>query len=232
MKSSLFTCCVIVTLCLASCKQEELNNFTTATEQPWEINNTQGKDYFEDKDLWIRFRYLPDMYVGKLAVNNNTINYVFDTDWGENFYIQVFTKKNDETIENAILELIKKEWKNQKECSVVNRWAWWWNEKYSVYSIDLVDSNIHYTQSELSEIEEAENIAKKDGGPFGGEYKRNEIYNRRLIKKCSHYADPLGLSTSKTTPSSFVYNNKNRFMFLPGLYDAPFYDPSSIVLFE
>lgn len=219
----------MVTFCLVSCK---LSNSPTIVEQPWEINNTQGKDYFENKDLWIVFRYLPDMYIGKLVVDNNTIKYVFDTDGGENFYIQVFTKKNDETIENAILEIIRKEWKNQKDCKVINRSAWWWNEKYTAYGIDLVNTEIDYTQSELGEIEEAEDIAKKDGGPFGGESKKREIYNRRLIEKCSHYADPLGLWTSKTIPSTFVYNNKNRFIFLPGLYDAPFYDPSSIEISE
>jgi hypothetical protein len=216
-------------LVLSSCTQKNTTPKIVNDTQSGEMADAEQSKIFESRELWIRFNYFPERYEWRLFTDKNRINFEV---YGTSFFIEVWKKDEKQTIEDTILGLIEKEWKNPKECRVVKRWSWWWNEKYSEYVIDLTESTVIYTPDELREIEEAEKSAQEDGGPFGGEWKKREIHNKRLVEKCSYYADPLGLWTSKSTSSSFVYNDLNTFVFLPGIYDAPFYEPSSIELFE
>ncbi|EKE18659.1 MAG: hypothetical protein ACD_9C00268G0006 [uncultured bacterium] len=194
----------------------------------------QQEGYFISSKLGIKFAYSYDDYQGKLTTNENKIIYKYGgpEDLNDGQYIEVFIKENTRTIEDAILDIIEAQGKDIENCKVVNKGEYWAIPEYSVYILDLKNPNISYTKQELEEIKLADVEAKEDGGPFDGEWKKREIYNKRLIENCSEYADPLGLGTSKTSPSQFIYNNETRFIFQPGLMDPPFYQENSIEFFN
>lgn len=226
---------------LAGCGQQPVSQTqpTTPTpvanqQAPQQNNQTKIAEqdgYFTNSELGIKFAYSSDEYKGKLTVQGNKIIYKYpNTDNTQ--YIELFAKKDTQTIEEAILEIVKNNGKDIKNCKVVNKGEYWANPKYNEYVLDLANPKISYSKQELNEIKLADVEAKKDGGPFNGEWKKQEIYNNRLVENCSEYANPLGLGTSKTVPSQFIYNNKTKFVFLPGLSDPSFYKEDSIELFD
>ncbi|MCK5320657.1 hypothetical protein KAJ61_04675 [Candidatus Parcubacteria bacterium] len=188
-------------------------------------------NYFINKNLGIKFDYSSVEFKEKLVVENNQIIYHYlNSDNIE--YISLFTKKANQTIEDAILDVIKNEGRDPKNCKVVNKEKYYGNPDYQVYRLDLANPTIIYSEEELERIRLADIEAEQNGGPFNGEHQKQAIRNERLIKACSYYADPLGLGTSKTIPSIFIYNNKNKFVFLPGLANPSFYQEGSIELFD
>jgi hypothetical protein len=219
---------------LAGCGQQSTSQIQPTASAPVAQQPTTTIDqvnYFTNNELGIKFIYQSDYFKGKLTVQDNKVIYKHpDTD---NFdYIALFTKKDTQTIEEAILAAVKNEDKNPANCKVVNKGEYWANPKYNEYVLDLANSKITYTKQESEEIRLADLEAKNDGGPFNGEWKKQEIYNKRLVGNCSDYAEPLGLGTSKSTHSRFIYNNKNRIVFLPGSWEPPFYQENSIELFD
>ena len=143
-------------------------------------------------------------------------------------YIAVFEKSADKTIEDSILDIIKNEGKDPKNCKVELRDTEASGNRE--YVIDLADPLV-YTKDEENEIRLADENWTPDAGPFNGDYKKMEIRNKRLIENCSAYADPLGLATSTTAPSMFLYNDartKTKFVFLPGTADPYFHEYGTI----
>lgn len=201
------------------------------SQQNNKIKIAEQEGYYTNSELGIKFAYSSDDFKDKLIVQDNKIIYKDPINPDPN-YIELFTKKDTQTIENAILDIVKNKGKDINNCKVINNGEYWANSKYSQYFLDLANPKISYSKQELEEIALADAEAKKDGGPFNGEWKKQEIYNKRLIENCSDYANPLGLGTSKTTPSQFIYNNKNKFVFLPGLINPSFYRDDSIELFN
>lgn len=183
---------------------------------------------FSSKKLGVTFAYNGGRNPDYISVNANKITYK-DPALTKEDSITIFQKSASSSIENAILETVANQGKNPDDCVVVNNGAYWGNPAYTAYQLGLKNKTITYTTEELAEIAQSDLEAKKDGGPFDGELKKQEIYNRRIVTSCSQYADPLGLGTSKSEPSMFVYNNKDTFVFLPGSYDPPFYQESSLV---
>jgi hypothetical protein len=187
---------------------------------------------FINERLGIKFTYSAEEWKGQLATQDNQIFYLSPEN-GITEYIALFTKNENETIEEAILRIVKEKGYDSTKCRVVDRGAYWGNPSYEEYILDLANPNIVYTEEELEKIEEANVTATQEGGPFNGEWKKKEIYNQRLVQACSEYAEPLGLGTCKTIGSKFIYNNQNKIVFLPGLNCSPsFYQEDSIELFE
>lgn len=144
--------------------------------------------------------------------------------------IKVFYKEKDQSIEDAILDLIASEGKNPDDC-VIERTDSGYGTMNGHYKIDLVDQNIVYTEEELQRIADADVDANSDGGPFNGDWMKHKIYNERLIEACTEYADPAGLGTSTSHGSSFEYNEyraNDRFIFLEESADPEFYERGSI----
>lgn len=174
---------------------------------------------------------------GRTIYKKNKIEHRYEGGYSQ--YIEIYSKKPNQTIESAILDLVKAKGKNPNNCKVIEEPEFeelltFYDENkgekvtlpYSVYQIELVDSNIKYTQEEQKIIDE---LPEEGDAYFDTkEYKKRQIYNQRLIDLCSEYADPLGLSSSVTTPGRFIFNNKNKFIYLPGSNDPAFYDLHSI----
>jgi predicted small lipoprotein YifL len=235
MKRILISLCIIATtLTIAGCTQK-INDKPQAEKQATTTPETAPTDNtiktYENTDLGIKFNYLVDgiAFNGKISVKDNVI-YYDEPGYSPLQYIAVFTKKDNQTVEEVILAAVKAKGKDPKNCVVVNNGGYLAVPQYQEYVLDLANPKITYTKAELQEIKQADIQTAKDGGPFDGEMAKKEIYNRHLIDKCSDYADPLGLATSKTSPSRFVYDGKNKIIFLPGLSDPAFYQDDSIQL--
>jgi hypothetical protein len=234
------SCLFIVLLLIPGCTPQtnvikdadEIGNQEVTTNQkvtPEKISDeqlpeTEQPTTYTSKKLGIKFQY-PQSFIGQAVEQGNKI---MVPSWSPIMYIAVFEKSADETIENSILNIIKKEGKEPKNCKVVPRDT----EKSgnAEYVIDLANP-IVYTKDEENEIRLADKNWTPDAGPVNGDYKKMEIYNKRLIDNCSSYADPLGLGTSKTAPSMFLYNDsqsKTKFVFLPGSADPYFHEYGTI----
>lgn len=240
----IFTCFLFL-----GCSKQEILSEITKTGTISETNNqisvsslsiyeNDNNNIFFDKKLWIKFEYSFNDYKWKLETKDNQIIYNYP-DWWEGIlwnkykYISIYTKKENQTIEDSIFDIIKNKWKDIKNCKVILKEEQYrGNPKYSVYVLDLANSKITYSKKELEEIKKADEEAKKDWGPFDWELKKKEIYNKRLIEKCSEYADPQGLWTSKTLPSQFIFNNKNKFIFLPASWEPPFFKEETVEFIE
>lgn len=221
-----------LTVVLSGCnKQVQTTTSNTATQQIQP--ETSQSNYYSNKELGINFIYYKsdDFWDGKIKTQNNKIIYEDSSD-GFSQYIELFTKKDSQTIEEAILEIVKNKDKDPKNCKVINKGEYWAVHKYSAYILDLANPKISYSKQELEEIRLADIEAKKDNGPFNGEWKKEEIYNKRLVENCSDYAEPLGIGTSSSQPSTFIYNNKTKFVFLPASPDVVFYQADSIELID
>lgn len=180
--------------------------------------------YYLNNDLGIKFKYTHPEFHKKLNLEGNRLYYkdpgneiIGGGSWGY-VYIELFVKNDNENIEEAILNLVRNSGKDPSNCRVV--------KEGDIYTLDLSKLKT-YNQEELGEIEMAEIDSKKYGGPVDGDWKRREIYNNTLIDNCTEYADRGGLGTSKTVPSYFLYNGKDRFVFFPAISDPSFYEPGS-----
>ena len=180
---------------------------------------------FQSKKLGIKFSCFSDDCIEKLTVEDNKI-------FNKAYYIKVFNKAKEISVEATILNIIQEDAKDISKCKVVKKGQFWGNKNYDVYVLELVNPDIEYTKEELAEIKIADQETIKNGGPFNGEWQKRVIYNRRLVKACSYYAEPLGLGTSTSTPSRFIYNKKSKIVFLPGVADQPFYKEDSIELID
>ena len=215
----------------------------TACSQTAEVINpsvtTQpAESSYENKELGIKFSYAEftgldstktsaEQEGNKIVFKNQEVEYLTPQ------YIEIFTKKPDQKIEDAILDVAKKENKDVSKCKVIDNGKYWAKESFENYKLELVDSKIVYTKDEEKEIAQA-NIEGKET-PFDGEEKKSEIYNKRLIDTCSQYADPLGLGTSKTAPSIFLYDEKasnTKFIFVPGSADPYFFQAESLEILK
>jgi hypothetical protein len=200
---------------------------------------TSDSEYYINKKLGIKFKY--GLYTdGKITTQHNKIQYKPN---GHDYikFIEVYSKKSNQTIENAILDIIKSKGKDVNNCKIVNDGQRTYYDEtkgekitipYTIYYIDLANHNIKYTYEEQKRI----NNGKKEGKDVvvfdTADYIKKEIYNQRLIDLCSDYADPFGLATSVTLPSRFIFDNKNKFVFLPGTGDPTFYDINSVKLLD
>jgi len=238
MKKIIVFFCLLFTagLLLAGCGQQinvNVNSAPTSTEQNNEaVSSTPEQTgqplYYVSKNLDIKFQYGYG-FSDKAYEQGDKIMYPGYGTPEHPEYIEVFTKDGNQSIEAAILDVIKKQGKNPKDCQVVTRGAE--DNGDLEYTVDLVNPNIIYTPQEKQEIKQADADAKADGGPFNGDWKKQEIYNQRLVGKCSAYAEPLGLGTSKTGPATFLYNataTKTKFVFLTPAMDAQFYEYGTI----
>lgn len=243
MKKIIFTVCVLGVVLMSGYyyqtqiiteKAREATSASTQTslidtETAGAIINAQpelSKEYIST-NLGIKFKY-PDGFEHKAFEQGNKIFY---PDWSEEMYIAVFEKPEVQNIEDSILELVKNIGKNLENCKVVNNGEYYANPKFEMYVLDLVNPNIIYSNEELDEIKLADVEAKNDGGPFNGEWKKRQIYNKRLVDNCSEYAEPLGLGTSSSRSSYFLYNgttDKTKFIFLPATLDPYFHEVGSI----
>ncbi|MCX6735063.1 MAG: hypothetical protein NTZ25_04130 [Candidatus Peregrinibacteria bacterium] len=209
------------------------------------INQTPQTSY-ENKELGIKFTpYWDGIYAGTFEQQENKIVFkdpmVKDLAQAkENGYkapfIQVFTKPKDQKIDDAILDVIKKENKDSSKCKVIDYGQYWAKNSFENYSLDLVNQKIIYTKDEEKEIKQADIDSKKDGGPFDGEWQKAEIYRKRLVSECSPYADSLKPGgTSKTMPSIFLYDEKTsntKFIFIPGSADPYFFKEDSLEILK
>lgn len=209
------------------------------------IDKTPQTSY-ENKTLGIKFtQYWDGIYAGTFEQQGNKIVFkdpmVKDlTQAKENGYkapfIQVFTKPANQKIEDAIIDVIKKENKDSSKCKVNDNGQYWGKNSFENYSLDLVNQKITYTKDEEKEIVQADIDSKKDGGPFDGEWQKAEIYRKRLVKECSSYADSLKPGgTSKTMPSIFIYDEKasnTKFIFIPGSADPYFFKEDSLEILK
>jgi len=149
-------------------------------------------------------------------------------DYSKTERIQFYYKDENQSIESAILSLVEAEGKNPDDCVVLRDDPHPSNN--GRYIIDLKNKEIEYNEEELSRIQEADEQADLDGGPFNGEWMRKKIYNERRMQICSHYADASALGASKSVSSYFEYNDyvaKDRFIYVEESYDPQFYEYGS-----
>ncbi|MFA6305563.1 MAG: hypothetical protein WC651_02425 [Candidatus Gracilibacteria bacterium] len=187
-------------------------------------NTSDVTKQYVSKNLGIKFQY-PQGFEDKAVEQGNKIMY---PSWSPIMYIAVFEKTAGEKIEDSILNIIKQEGKNPNNCKVVKKSTK--EVGNQEYMIDLADP-ISYTKDEQEEIRLADKNRTPDAGPVDGEYKKREIYNKRLVENCSAYADPLGLGTSSSIGSMFLYNDavsKTKFVYLPGTADPYFHEYGTI----
>lgn len=209
----------VIALTVAGCNK--IQNPPTGDEAAYLDN------YFVDQNLGIQFAYqqsvFEDVSKGKAKVTSVDNTIIYDSpDLDKPLSLSVFTKKEDQSIENAILGLISQQGKDPSKCVVVNRGDWWANTDYTNYIIDFSDPAVTYTQAEQDAIDAAANT---EGG---SDMKKKEIYNQKLIETCSLYADPMGIWAETSSASEFVYNRKQSFVFLPGVTGKPFYRPETL----
>jgi len=174
----------VIALTVAGCNK--IQNPPTGDEAAYLDN------YFVDQNLGIQFAYqqsvFEDVSKGKAKVTSVDNTIIYDSpDLDKPLSLSVFTKKEDQSIENAILGLISQQGKDPSKCVVVNRGDWWANTDYTNYIIDFSDPAVTYTQAEQDAIDAAANT---EGG---SDMKKKEIYNQKLIETCSLYADPMGI---------------------------------------
>lgn len=230
MKKTIFTFCLLITfLLLSGCSNSKDQTERTDDKQEVTTKNTSqesSKEYL-NTNLGIKFQY-PEGFEDKAVEQANKIFY---PEWSPTMYIAVFEKPEDEKIEDSIIGIVKQDGKSPENCIVVDKGEYWANPEYEVFTLDLANPNISYSEEELEEIKLADIEAEKDGGPFNGEWKKQEIYNKRLVDNCSEYAEPLGLGTSTSIGSMFLYNDtvsKTKFIFLPGTANPYFHKEGTI----
>lgn len=140
--------------------------------------------------------------------------------------ISVFEKLETQSIEDAILNLVKIEGRDPANCKVVKGDM---NESgYVSYVMALADNyKIEYTADELKQIADADKQAALDKGPFNGEWQKGEIYGKRVKEVCSSVVRPVSAGTSKAAPSLFLYNeakSKTKFIYTSGSADPQFFE--------
>jgi len=188
-------------------------------------------NFYNNPKLGIKFDYSGDEFKDKLKTKNNQIYYQYEGTDNISF-IEIYSKKPDQTIEKAILDIVKSKGKNPTNCKIKNVTDPVIHPNYSLYIIDLANPNITYTKDEIEKIKQGKNSEEATDISEMIDIIKQEIYNNHLIESCSEYADPLGLATSRTTPSRFLFDNKKKFVFLPGSADPLFYQEPTIELFE
>lgn len=231
MKKIIFTSCLLITFLIVSGCSNSKNQTERSDDKQEEstaknISQESSKEYI-NTNLGIKFQY-PEGFENKAIEQGNKILY---PEWSPTMYIAVFGKPENEKIEDSIIGIMKQDGKSPKNCIVVDKGKYWANPKYEVFALDLANQSVSYSEEELEEIKRADIETEKDGGPFNGEWKKREIYNKRLVDNCSEYAEPLGLGTSKTIGSMFLYNeilSKTKFIFLPGTSDPYFHKEGTI----
>lgn len=186
--------------------------------------------------LGIKFEYGGYEFKDKLKTKNNQIYYQYEgTD--NIAFIEIYSKKPNQTIENAILDLVKSKGKDPTKCKVkktiIEDYPGSTNHpKYSTYIIDLANPKITYTKEELGRINDSKIEKNVTNFAETTEHIKKEIYNSRLIETCSDYANPSGLASSPSFPSRFLFDGKSKFVFFPSTVDPTFYQEPTIELFE
>ena len=89
----------------------EMNMQKCETSYQWceliKAEKISDSNIYRNEELGIEFTYFSDMFKDKLVTKNNQIIYFYPN---ENIkYISLFTKENDQSIEDAILGIIKNE---------------------------------------------------------------------------------------------------------------------------
>lgn len=182
--------------------------------------NAGGQATYVSEKLGIQFTY-PKEIQGRLTEQGNVIR---DPQGGDNGYIMVFDKSEDETIDSALLRLVSETDRDSSKCKVVKK-------EEHIYIIDLVDSNFAYTEDEQRLIKKMIEDQKKDSNQYGEDFAKDVIYNQRLVSACSTYAHPKWPATSKVTDSIFLYDetkSKTTFVYFPASTDPLFFDANSI----
>lgn len=223
MKKTILTYLFILSLVFTACSNSVEIQSTKARPFVEHYTRFRPNLYYTSKDLGIIFQYRHG-FEDKAVEQGNKIFYF---DWSPTMYIAVFDKPEDQRIEESILDLVASKGGDPAKCKVISRGEFHPNE----FALDLIDPEIIFSEEELKEIAEADIQAQEDGGPFNGDWKKRDIYNRRLVETCSELADPLGLGTSKSVPSFFIYDEsqtKNKYVFIPATPDPYFHEEGSI----
>ena len=192
---------------------------------------SMGSNVFHDKELWIKFNYSSEQYNGNLETEGTKVIYK-DPNSANVDYIEIFKKDSNQKTEELLLNTVASEWKNPEDCKVIDKWVFWANPEYHEYAIDLAKPFVTYSLEDLMEIKNAELESKKTGSPFNWEWKKKIFFNNKRIRLCSSYADQLIEWPIESTPSRFIYNNKDKILFLPAISWTWFYIENSIELFE
>lgn len=225
MKKTIATIGMILTL--TACSQ-------TAYTKPVTEDKTTETSY-ENKELGIKFKY-SEIYTGQAVAKDNKVVFQDSTNQIQTPpFIQVFTKPADQKIDDAILDVVKKEKKDSSKCKVIDGGKYWAKDSFQNYTLDLVNKKLVYTKDEEKEIKQSDLDSKKDGGPFDGEWQKADIYKQRLIQDCSSYANNMHAGTSKTFPSIFLYDAKDsntKFIFIPGSADPYFFKEDSLEILK
>lgn len=195
--------------------------------------------YYESEALGIRFKWMFDIFdsEGNFNRKGNLDDYLDESEDKISFegmggVIEVLKKNEDESIEEAVLNLVAAEGKNPEDCTLVK--SDYYETKNGLYKLDLADPQINYSEEELSQIAEAEE--KELNGSLehyfeSPEYIKMLIYRENLIQACGHYSDPIGIAHGKSWPALFEYNDyiaPDRFVFLQASLDIHFYEMGSI----
>lgn len=228
IKNKLFFLSALVLVAGAGCAKPYIQ---PPERQSVSVTSTEGNvdaAIYTSDELGVRFQY-PKEAEGRLTENGNEIR---DPQWGESGFIRIFDKTEDESIEAAIEKIITAEGKNPKNC-VVKKNGISEDGVDMQYMIVLASTTpeILYTQEEKDRIKKADETAKKDGGPFGGETEKQVIYNEKLVAACSIYAQPSWPATSKNIGAWFMYNpvkSTTKFVYMPATADPYFFDTSTI----
>ena len=202
--------------------KKEKQNQTIISEQ------TQKEIFYTNQNLGIKFA-IQHVSLSDIKTKNNRIYVVDDEGNYPLGYLDIFTKKTNQTIEDAILDIVETKGKDSKKCIVINDGLYANNNDF--YRIDLVNKNIIYTNDELNKIKQAEKMAKDLAWYEQADIIKKEIYYSRLIETCSEYAKVD--SGSRDSYSGFLFNKKNKFVFKPGMSGTPyFHKMETIELFE
>lgn len=135
--------------------------------------------------------------------------------------LEVFSKPANETIEQAIANIIKKNGKNPSQCKVEAV-----KDMPFVYRIFIAEP-VAYTADELNQIALREkDYVTEQRGPETADYLKKSFDQEHLVELCTSYAEPAGLGTSSSYPGYFLYNssiNKTVFVYVPPQYDPLVY---------
>jgi len=203
---------------------------TACTSSPDSVTKAKRANSYTSKGLGITFQFVEKYSKdckNMVEENYNSITSPAVNDKGcFGGTIFVFKKGENQSIEKAILDLVKTESKDPVNCKIVKgNTSESGNTQYVLALSD--DYKIEYTPEELKQITDADNQAALDKGPFNGEWQKEEIQAKRLIEVCSDWANPFHAGTSKTIPSYFWYNESKSetvFIHTAGSADPVFYE--------
>ncbi len=196
-------------------------SFAQPSQDPVPSEVSSLKNVYVSSRLGVMI-HLADGVSNQLQEEGNKITAPQDPNFAGQ-YIQVFHKEETQSVERAIEDLLRNQGKDPGNCRIVAGAVE--PNGNQEYTVELAES-LTYTSSQMEDIAAADREVDVHGGFEDGAYIKKRFYNEVLIDRCSFYADPLGLGTSKSIPSRFVMNSSKTdttYVFLPGSADPTFY---------